>query len=267
MNNIHIQFLKDLQSKLPKDSCYSGKIAEHLYGISTINFLESAHIANLYDFFINRKRIKNPLTKKIEISRMGYKKNEYFRGIKCHVHKRLTHNVISDIRVVTPEFLYAETIRSLDLPDKIRYGVRLTGYTTLRFNEQLGLKPILDANSRIPYKTNKVAQRVLGKFASPPELQLFIMLIERGLPLPLVNEKIALPPKFPRNSIIPDFYWPAHNLVVEYQGKDYHSDQDSLNDDTTKINIYAELGLTVIQLTKDNVHRLPQILQANFFAN
>jgi very-short-patch-repair endonuclease len=92
--------------------------------------------------------------------------------------------------------------------------------------------------------TARLAAALAEVADEPPELRSglearFLTLIrEAGLPEPLTNTIVEGVPV--------DAYWPAHRLVVEVDGWDWHRSRRSFVDDRIKRNLLTLAGLTVL---------------------
>jgi len=86
------------------------------------------------------------------------------------------------------------------------------------------------------------------------ELRFLQLCADRGLPAPLVNERIG------RWTV--DFLWPAAELVVETDGERYHRTAAKRRRDAKKDEAMRALGLDVVRLTWRDVTRAPDATAA-----
>lgn len=99
--------------------------------------------------------------------------------------------------------------------------------------------------------------------ASPRETVLSLLLcLPRtqggyGLPTPLLNTKVAVPPKLrPRvekDWYMPDLYWPAHRVAMEYNSTAFHTGARNIANDSKRTKDFAVLGIELITVTAQEI--------------
>ncbi len=99
-------------------------------------------------------------------------------------------------------------------------------------------------------------RRVLAAYREPAptrsELErLFLKLLKRaGIPLPLVNTIVA--------GLEVDFYWPDAQLVVELDGRAYHSSPRAFETDRIRDARLLRAGIRVLRITYERLRTDPQ---------
>jgi very-short-patch-repair endonuclease len=76
---------------------------------------------------------------------------------------------------------------------------------------------------------------------SERERKLVKLLEAAGLPKPLVNRRL--------HGYVPDFYWPDHKLILEFDGHRTHGGRRSFEDDRRRDQTYAALGILTVRAT------------------
>ena len=98
---------------------------------------------------------------------------------------------------------------------------------------------------------------VQGRVASPPESDLRMFLIDRGLPLPEVNA--VLHRQDGTFLACVDLYIRECRLVFEYEGDGHRTDQQQFRKDITRIGEVEAQGNTVVRVTADDLYRQPEV--------
>lgn len=86
---------------------------------------------------------------------------------------------------------------------------------------------------------NSRVARVLTR--SERERRMLALLEEAGLPKPLVNRRL--------HGYVPDFYWPEHKLILEFDGHRTHGGRDRFESDRRRDQTYAALGILTVRAT------------------
>jgi very-short-patch-repair endonuclease len=113
-------------------------------------------------------------------------------------------------------------------------------------------------------KAKRAIRYLLDNSASPMETKLSILLTlpyllgGYGLIAPELNNRI-IPSKTARKftsktSYSCDLFWPEYNLAVEYDSAQHHSGSEQINSDAKKKNSLTLMGITVITVTKQQLH-------------
>ncbi len=89
---------------------------------------------------------------------------------------------------------------------------------------------------------------------SKTERMMLRLIRDAGLPEPLVNERLG--------RWRPDFWWPDHRLVAEFDSSAFHTDIRSFRRDREKSNELQLMGITVLRFTWHELTRTPQLLLA-----
>lgn len=58
-----------------------------------------------------------------------------------------------------------------------------------------------------------------------------------------------------------DFYLPAHNLVIEYDSKKYHSDPERIQVDAIKTAFCWDNGINIVRLTNKDYYVFPTVIE------
>jgi hypothetical protein len=80
--------------------------------------------------------------------------------------------------------------------------------------------------------------------ASDWEVRMLALIREAGLPEPLVNHALDAPD---HGYCRPDFYWPAHNLIVETDGWETHGTRPAFEHDRAKDAALTAAGFRVVR--------------------
>jgi predicted transcriptional regulator of viral defense system len=145
-------------------------------------------------------------------------------------------------------------IAALEDAEKLEATVAAAQVRRLVTKEELW-EELMDARGR----RGAAALRALMERHTPPAEtrsvaeRLMLRLIRRsGLPEPRTNVWLG------RWS--PDFYWPEHSLVAEYDSYDFHTDIGAFRRDREKSNDLQLRGIVVLRFTWHELTREPQAL-------
>jgi hypothetical protein len=110
-------------------------------------------------------------------------------------------------------------------------------------------------------RTGAARLRLLAGLAapaeSPMETRLRWLLIQGGLPLPQVQANLTdSDGRFVGRA---DVYYPSARLVIEYDGANH---RDRLVDDDRRQNLILAAGYRLLRFTASDVHRRPDVVQA-----
>lgn len=194
--------------------------------------------------------------------------------------------VSKSIYVSSPEFVYLQMARSLDLPRLAALGMELCGtyrrnvvaftlgtnsttYVT-EYNQQplttpRRLRGFLSTMQSAPgcSKALKALEYVLPNSASPIESALYLLLcLPRrlggyALPKPILNPSITLTKAGGRhtlrNQAKPDLYWKTKRIDLEYNSDEFH-DESSRAIDSMRRKALERMRVEVIELTPDELY-------------
>lgn len=138
----------------------------------------------------------------------------------------------------------------------------LTAHATLdsflaKATGSLGIKPL-----------RRVLPYLADGSGSPMETALVLLLCVPlrwggyGLPLPLLNPELSF--DAPLNSagaphrLFPDLFWPAHGVVLEYDGRPFHLGADAVQRDYRRANEFQAQGISIDVLTAREVFDIEQ---------
>lgn len=194
--------------------------------------------------------------------------------------------VSKSIYVSSPEFVFLQMARSLDLPRLTALGMELCGtyrrnvvafipgtnsttYVTEYHQQPLTtprrLKGFLTTMQSAPgcSKALKALEYVLPNSASPIESALYLLLcLPRrlggyALPKPILNPSITLTKAGGRHTFRshakPDLYWKAERIDLEYNSDEFH-DESSRAIDSMRRKALEHMRVEVIELTHDELY-------------
>jgi hypothetical protein len=92
------------------------------------------------------------------------------------------------------------------------------------------------------------------------ETDLKALVTAAGLPLPEMNRFIVLDDGEP--AIRPDFYWPAHRVVVQADGWKFHRSRAAFERDRRNDQRLLAAGYRVIRITYRQIHTEPERIAA-----
>ena len=79
----------------------------------------------------------------------------------------------------------------------------------------------------------------------------------KGIPRPVLGHAVSVPEQFQRSlgsaTFRYDFYWPAHNLEVEYDSDAFHTSAAGISSDAERRNALQAMGFSVITVTNGQV--------------
>src|SRR5690606_29612968 len=94
----------------------------------------------------------------------------------------------------------------------------------------------------------------LGRIRSVLEGMFLLAWLEAGYAVPRVNEKV--------HGFEVDFYWPAQGVIVELDGKAFHSDPIARMRDAARDRALRDLGLLVIRISYEEMKNDPKAVVA-----
>ena len=126
------------------------------------------------------------------------------------------------------------------------------------FNEALVLNLVTHEQVRALADRSPALRRIVdespGMTRSRMERALRALIKRAGLPVPQTNVKVA--------GYEVDMYWPAHRLVVEYDGWNTHSSRTAFESDRLKDAALQLAGERVLRVTGRQLERRPEALVA-----
>jgi very-short-patch-repair endonuclease len=150
-----------------------------------------------------------------------------------------------------------------------RHGLRLTspaqtladlppGELERAYNEALVLRLVTHREVRVLAQRSPALRAVVedspGMTRSRMERELLALVRSAGLPAPETNVRVQ--------GYEVDMYWPAHRLVVEFDGWNTHSSRTRFESDRLKDAALQLAGERVIRVTGRQVERRPHELVA-----
>lgn len=187
-----------------------------------------------------------------------------------------------DVYVESPEFMFLHAATILEFESLIAFGDELCGFYSFDEREKRGFRrrsaPLTSAK-RIAQLLEKAAsgspglriakralQYVVDGSASPMETfdEMTMCLPCRyggyGLPTAFMNQQVILTPRAARianrNTCYLDMGYLEYNLDVEHHGKYDHFEEDEQSSDRARVNGLKDMGIEVIELTKEQVSDL-----------
>ncbi len=173
-------------------------------------------------------------------------------GIATH-RAQLTRDDIRTnlgIKVTSP----ARTV--LDIAPRLNDKSLTRAVNELRLTHHLRLEQLGELLERYPHKAaagrlRRFTATTRGPTRSEFE-DAFGRFVDRfGLPEPLFNEKVA------GHEV--DVYFPAHRLIVELDGWDYHSSRHSFASDRERDTRMLALGIPTVRITWERLTTTPQL--------
>ena len=126
----------------------------------------------------------------------------------------------------------------------------------LRILEPLRLHRQLYAPGRRTRKLRAALRVPPGRHRSQAEKDFETLLLEHGVPQPLVNVW------FPNQMVEADFYWPGYGLVFELDTGDHHRTPHGIEHDAMKDARLTAIGLRVLRSQHGDLAALRAILRA-----
>ena len=96
-----------------------------------------------------------------------------------------------------------------------------------------------------------------GKAESPMESEARLVMIDGGLPTPVLQHEVIDARGRLRRL---DFAWPEQWVAAEYDSDEWHTGADALRRDREKLAALQDLGWTVVPIVADDIRRRPQVL-------
>ncbi|WP_157438243.1 endonuclease domain-containing protein [Actinomadura latina] len=159
-------------------------------------------------------------------------------------------------QVVSPERLFLELAAAVPRMDLIIAGDHMLrhGLTTRsRLNNFLNE----DCYRRRGVRRSRFAMPHLDeKSDSPPETRLRILIVDAGLPRPVVNQDVVTE----RGVWLarPDLSYPALKIAIQYEGAHHQQDYKQYSYDIERDGRLIEHGWIVIRVNKDGLFRSPR---------
>lgn len=185
--------------------------------------------------------------------------------------------------VASPEYLFVQMARFMDLAELIELGFELCGCYAVSPAAEEGMvdrQPVTTPQRLVAYlagadgmygaKLARVASRfVLANSKSPKESQLAMLAtLDRryggfALPAPLLNNPIGLGDAAQEvtqlSELKPDLYWPQISTVIEYDSNEHHVGTVEGERDARRRTGYELMGLNAIAITYGQLSSLATI--------
>ena len=194
---------------------------------------------------------------------------------------------IHDVYVARPELCFIQVGRSMDLPNHVHLGIKLTAQYYLQketkaelgrraFNnfEQKPRAPVATEESLREYlkiatgeygvkKARAAARYVVELSNSPMESAIATMTIVPfdyggyGMRRFSMNEEVGLSESaaqyYGYDRLRGDFLWKNQKLILEYNSNQYHNNDKQHSEDTNRINAFQKSGYRVVPITYKNI--------------
>lgn len=171
-----------------------------------------------------------------------------------------------------PEFAFVQLADALSFGELLMLGAMLCGTYDVDENGALmanvaavtdaaRLRDCVQAAGRFRGRAKALlaTRYIVDGAASPREAMLVYLLClpyrlgGYGLPMPLLNHRLALPKEkrgygSTQRSVVCDLYWPDARIDVEYDSEEHHA--DSLAKDARRRTWLEEMGITAINVSK-----------------
>ena len=96
-----------------------------------------------------------------------------------------------------------------------------------------------------------------GRAASPMESEARLVMIDGGLPSPVLQHEVVDARGRLRRL---DFAWPEHRVAAEYDSGEWHVGMEALRRDREKLAALQDLGWIVVPIVANDVRRQPSKL-------
>ncbi|MBB3602426.1 hypothetical protein FHT40_002059 [Mycolicibacterium sp. BK556] len=106
-------------------------------------------------------------------------------------------------------------------------------------------------------KVRHLLPLVDGRAESPMESEARLVMIDGGLPMPVLQHEIVDARGRLRRL---DFAWPDHRVAAEYDSGEWHVGANALRRDREKLAALQDLGWMVVPIVVDDVRRAPGLL-------
>lgn len=118
-------------------------------------------------------------------------------------------------------------------------------------------------SSRIERRAGSASARQALLLADPlsgsvAESEARILFHRAGLPRPVSQHRLCVDGLI----AVADFAWPAHMLIVEIDGRQWHTDRDAFQRDRRRQNALVDAGWRVLRFTVDDVRFCPEYVIA-----
>lgn len=169
-------------------------------------------------------------------------------GIRGHSVSSIDVLIVDGLPVMGPESTWIQLATLLTLDDLIVAGDHLVR----RKRPQSSLEKLTAAvhgwaGNRGARRAVAALSRVRSRTDSPPESRVRLLIVNAGLPEPLVGYEVHDDDGYWVGT--PDLAYPLHKVAIEYQGEG-HRDEKTFEDDIARLERFHDAGWTVIQITK-----------------
>jgi hypothetical protein len=167
---------------------------------------------------------------------------------RCPSLKRRDMTRQRDVPVTSPE----RTI--LDIAPRLTTKQRTRMVNDARLSGHLHLATLQDVLARNPFHPGTKLLRPLAEDAGNPTRSPFeddfkAFAARYGLPTPLINVVV--------NGYEVDAYFPAQGLIVELDGRNYHTDPQAFENDRERDADQLKHGLKTVRLTEERFRQTP----------
>lgn len=181
------------------------------------------------------------------------------------------------ILLASPALAFVQEASRRSLIDALCLGYEICGtyqqavtpgaivYQTHPLSSTRDIRRLLKNNPSLPgaVQARKALRYLADKSASPRETQTALLL---GLPpyyggyglgIPAMNHEIHCTAKAAaiagRKTLRCDLFWPAANLAVEYQSREFHAGEQQRVRDSRRTNALQSMGIQVVAITNDEL--------------
>ena len=177
-------------------------------------------------------------------------------GVRCHVAAldRREVQVVEGVKVTAPHRLFLDLASVLPLVDLVVVGDWLVSSGRV---STASLEAYCSAaRSRGAAHARRAAALVREGVESPMETRLRLLLVLAGLPEPEVNRELRDGDGF--FLLRPDLSWPAHEVAVEYDGRQHLTSASQWERDVQRRNDLTAAGWLLVTVTAAGVYRTPE---------
>jgi hypothetical protein len=175
-------------------------------------------------------------------------------GVVGHRVKDVVVRFIDGLPVVAPELAWIQLAPLLSVNELVIAGDHLVRRKMPASSlHRIRSAMIAHTGARGMKKARAAFDLMRARTDSPKESEVRLIIVDGGLPEPLVNVTITVNGEWVGT---PDLAYPKLKIAIEYQG-DHHRDEGTYNDDIIRREMFEAAGWTVIQITKRQL-RHPQ---------
>ena len=184
-------------------------------------------------------------------------------GVIGHRVKDVIVRYIDGLPVVAPELAWIQLAPLLGVDQLVIAGDHLVRRKLPASTLHRIRSAMISHTGARGMKTARAAYDLIRAHTdSPKESELRLIIVNAGLPEPVVNVEITVNGEWVGT---PDLAYPKLKIAIEYEG-DHHRDEDTYNDDIIRRELFAAAGWTMVLVTRAQLahpqHIITRIRQA-----